>query len=562
MPRLRVLVLYDEYSIHVNTTRDYLEAYSRYSDHDVYYVSGVRNAQCPYTLDAFDAVFLHYSVRLCLEDHISPNFAARLKEFQGLKVLFIQDEYDTTSRTCQWMEDLGLDVVFTCVPEEYRDRVYPTARFPHVQFVHTLTGFVPAETPKEFSPRKMQDREFIIGYRGRPLGFWYGDLAREKLMIGVKMRELCRERNVHVDIEWDEDKRIYGQAWDDFLCNCRATLGTESGSNVFDFDGSIKRKVLKELDRNPDATYEEVHAKHIAEHDGYVRMNQISPKIFESIVHGTALILFEGQYSDVVQPDRHYIPLKKDFSNVDDVIAKLNDDQYMEELTSRAFEEIIASEEYTYPKFVELIFNTVTAHPKMQTAVAAKHNSEIVEFAVPAICASKSNPSIFGFSYNAAPPSRRLLRPEDIQQCQSLLLQSMDYVSIRPVVRGRMGLWWQRQQGWRKMLLAPFFLPLWFLARHTVLRQPGDRTLKEASLDAAKRIYSYSPIRPFRIARRCWRFVRPTVRWCWRRVRPAFSWMKAATQSAFRKLYWGTRRILRPVKRTFFPPQHGGTASR
>ena len=54
-------------------------------------------------------------------------------------------------------------------------------------------------------------------------------------------------------------------------------------------------------------------------------MNQISPKIFEAIRLRTALILFDGSYSDVVKPDAHYIVLKKDYSNIDEVFERLED---------------------------------------------------------------------------------------------------------------------------------------------------------------------------------------------------------------------------------------------
>ena len=69
----------------------------------------------------------------------------------------------------------------------------------------------------------------------------------------------------------------------------------------------------------------------------------------------TALVLFEGRYSGVVEPDRHFVPLKKDFSNVDEVFAKLKDNAYLEALTERAYEDIIQSGRYTYAAFVRAI---------------------------------------------------------------------------------------------------------------------------------------------------------------------------------------------------------------
>jgi hypothetical protein len=54
-----------------------------------------------------------------------------------------------------------------------------------------------------------------------------------------------------------------------------------------------------------------------------------------------------------VQPHCHFIPLRKDFSNVDEVFAKIIDLTYIEELTNRAFDQIIATGRYSYAAFVD-----------------------------------------------------------------------------------------------------------------------------------------------------------------------------------------------------------------
>jgi len=82
-------------------------------------------------------------------------------------------------------------------------------------------------------------------------------------------------------------------------------------------------------------------------------MNQISPKVFEAIRLRTALVLFEGDYSGVVKPEEHFIPLKKDFSNASEVFARLENVAYLEQLTARAHEQIIGRHEYSYKAFVE-----------------------------------------------------------------------------------------------------------------------------------------------------------------------------------------------------------------
>jgi glycosyltransferase involved in cell wall biosynthesis len=349
---LKILILYDKTTTHINTVKEYLESFCLFSQHHIFYAPATLTAVCSLDLSLFDVVALHYSVRLSLDCHISPSYAEAIKKFSGFKVLFIQDEYDTTETTRNWIEKLGIHLVFTCVPNDYRELVYPSSRFPYVEFVQILTGFVPIRLEQNTKVKPISERNIVIGYRGRPLAYYYGNLAQEKSMIGKKMREICEMRGINVDIEWEEEKRIYGDNWYEFVESCKATLGTESGSNVFDDYGHIRQSIDKALAQNPSLTYEEIHEKYLAEHEGKVVMNQISPKIFEAISLRTALVLFEGKYSGIVQPNIHYIPLKKDFSNVEEVLNKLNDNDYLQAMTSRAYKDIIESGKYSYKRFI------------------------------------------------------------------------------------------------------------------------------------------------------------------------------------------------------------------
>ncbi len=347
LPSLRILVLYDAGATYTATVMEHIRSFSMLP-HEVVFACGVGKAELTVPLDAFDVVILHYSVRLIGEDYIAPSVAAALPGFAGLKVLFIQDEYDATETARRWIERLGIGLVFTCVPDAYREAVYPQARFPNTTFVQTLTGYVPAEYERPLDATPIAARPLTLAYRGRELAVWYGRLAHEKVEIAWRMKALCAERGVPADIEWTEDKRIYGADWFRFLTSARATLATESGANVFDFHGDIKRAVQADQQAHPELGWEALYQRHVAAHDGHIRMNQVSPRVFEAIAVGTALVLFEGEYSGVLQPDRHYIPLAKDYRNVDEVLAKLADAPFVEALVQRAHAEIILSGRYGY----------------------------------------------------------------------------------------------------------------------------------------------------------------------------------------------------------------------
>jgi hypothetical protein len=351
--RPKVLVLYHHDWLQVKTVAHHLESFHRFSRYDVSYVSSL--SKCRFDLDCFSAVVIHYTARVCHPGHLASSWPNALRRYQGVKGLFLQDEYENVHLTRRAIADMGIDVVFTCVPESSIDVVYPRATFPKTKFVNVLTGYVPPDVDAIPKGPPMQDRKVLVGYRGRDIGFWYGELGQEKVEIGRRMKREMQARGLPSDIGWEEADRIYGDDWFRFLGSCRATLGTESGANVFDWDGSLRDAVQQDLLRNPRATFEEIRGRHFPGRDGEVIMNQISPKLFEAIACRTALVLFEGTYSGVVQPNVHFIPLKKDFSNVDEVLAKVKDAEFLKKMTQRAYDDVVASGRYSYRAFVEVV---------------------------------------------------------------------------------------------------------------------------------------------------------------------------------------------------------------
>lgn len=358
---LNVAIFYDHASTHVGTLKEHLESFKRFSSNDITYIPATTSSGTgeeidgigPIDLSIFDVVIVHYSIRISLRHHLIQNFANSIKDFSGLKVLFIQDEYDSVECTRQWMDILRFDLVYTCVPLAEREKIYPSSRFPSTKFLSTLTGYVPELVYIDNFICKLEERKFSIVYRGRELPAIYGLLGREKYLIGEEVKKLATQAGLSIDISSDHDSRIYGDDWYRFLASGRATLGTESGSNIFDFDGSLAARIEYLVDKNPEATFEKIWQTILINHEGVVRMNQISPKIFEAIRLRTALVLFEGDYSGVVKPDIHFIPLRKDFSNFGEVVAKIMDDEFVLSMTQRAYDDVIKTGAYSYRKFIK-----------------------------------------------------------------------------------------------------------------------------------------------------------------------------------------------------------------
>lgn len=346
---MNVLILYDQFETYTNTVFDHLNAFQAHSRHRHFYMhAGTPDVH--FDLRQFDAILIHYSARVAF-GHISGSLRAKVAAHSGLKILFVQDEYDMTHNVWDAIDTLGIGTVFTCVPSTRRDQIYPRVRFPLVRFVETLTGYCPPPVTGGGKPPAPRERAVTIGYRGRALPYFYGDLGQEKLDIAKGVRAACMQRGIACDIEWEEDRRIYGAAWPEFLMRCKATLGTESGANRFDFDGSLRRAVEEALSEQPGLSYVEFKRR-LGWGDEQPIMNQISPRFFEAIAYRTALVLFEGRYSGILEPWKHYIPLRKDFSNIEEVLAAVSDDELLTRLTDQAYVDVVQSERYTYQRFI------------------------------------------------------------------------------------------------------------------------------------------------------------------------------------------------------------------
>lgn len=350
---MNILYLYNATQTYTATVFEHIASFKKYSSHRSFFVHQDQCNEICVDYSLFDAVVIHYTIRLPF-DQMAERNAVQLSAYKGLKVLFIQDEYDHSHRAWDWIRRLGIQFVFTVVPQDGISRVYPPQEFPGVRFVSVLTGYVPEGL---FSGPYLppSQRPMTVGYRGRPLPIRYGVLGREKIGVGCLVRRYCESRGITQDIAWTEEARIYGHSWYEFMSSCRSMLGSESGSNVFDWDGTLAAKIQTFREANRGATDDDVYEALIQPLEIPGLMNQISPRIFEAIASRTILILFEGAYSGVITPGVHFIPLKKDGSNLDEVFRLLADEHYVDAMAERAYQDIIACGKYSYQTFVQMV---------------------------------------------------------------------------------------------------------------------------------------------------------------------------------------------------------------
>ncbi len=352
--KYQILILCDFNRKSANTIIDHVTSFKRYSEHDVFYINPVgRNKPSWLNLNEFDAIIIHYSIYILGDNYINSSWRKAIALSPATKVQFIQDEYRTVNEIHDRLRTLKINILYTCFPEEEIEKVYPTKAFPGTRKINNLTGYV-SEYFESKRPDFHKRRSTDVGYRGRGEGLWWlGGLYQEKSFIGREFLRYAQEAGLRCDISSKEEDRIYGRKWIRFLQNCRCTLGTESGASVIDFTGEVEENVKRYCRSHPRATFEDVRNLFFKDLEGKIRMNQISPRAFEAIGCGCCQILFEGEYSKILKPDIHYIPLKKDFSNISEVLEKIKDDSLVEQIAQQAYEDIVANGRYSYRTFIE-----------------------------------------------------------------------------------------------------------------------------------------------------------------------------------------------------------------
>ncbi len=328
-------------------------------------------------LSRFDAIIVHYTLVACHDTYLSPTSRERINAFKGLKAIFIQDEYRFVDASVDAMRQLGIHVLFTCVPEDEIEKVYSTSRLPGVAKVNVLTGYV----PEGLTGRKVPDpitRPIDVGYRGRDVPAWLGELGQEKVRIGKRFAVDAERYGLACDISYREEDRFYGNAWIDYLCRCKAVLGVESGASVFDFSGEIQKRVELHVAREPHTSFETLKELYFKDEEGRISLAQISPRCFESAAVRTLMILYEGGYSGLLVPWRHYVPLKKDHSNMDEVVAVLRDPARLTAITDAAFHEVACAPHNAFRAFVAKVDDVLESalKPEMQVQGARMTRKE------------------------------------------------------------------------------------------------------------------------------------------------------------------------------------------
>ena len=353
-PRRKILLLCHFYDGVAGTILDHIQAFKSHSKNEYFILSNLGDLPEWLSLAQFDGIVFHYSLVAAYDNYISPEGRRRIREFEGFKAAFVQDDYRWIDDTVSALAFMRVHALFPLAGREIIDAVYSPEKLPNVRKETVLAGYVSPNLVR-LKVRPYVDREFDVGYRARKLPAWMGSHTLQKWQIAERFRDDARRVGLKVDISFLEADRIYGDRWIDFVTSCRAMLGTESGASVCDFTGEIQRNVEAHLTKDPNADFESLKNLYFPHEDCKIMMNVISPRCFECAALRTLMVLYEGSYSGVLVPWRHYVPLKRDHSNMDEVVRTLRCAEEAQKIVDRAYDEIAKNDEYSFASMVRLV---------------------------------------------------------------------------------------------------------------------------------------------------------------------------------------------------------------
>jgi spore maturation protein CgeB len=271
-------------------------------------------------------------------DRLPPWLYGELVERKGKLAIFFGNEYKEMDAKCDMANRLAADLIISQLPEEAASWMYaPLAPARPLSILHALN-------PKVFFPTSPTDRRPIdVGYRGSQYPFGLGDFDRNILVFefthGPRVAHLKR------DIAFDYFDR---PGWANFLNDCKATISSEAGLPYLDRTDERRRQAdeiaaqaIASGHVNAEQIVADIAALYVGK-DGWISGKTLSSRHFEAVGCKTCQIMFPGRFADVFIADVHYLSLARDFSNLDQILARLADPVERENIAEAALQHVLS----------------------------------------------------------------------------------------------------------------------------------------------------------------------------------------------------------------------------
>lgn len=341
------------------TNHDMLYCFARYSNHLCYYVNVAFGVPRYLENIEFDLIIFHdlFLSKRSLPRRFKGIYEKSqvLKKFKGYRIATVQDEFIQSEKLNELISEFDIKHIFSVSPPSQWNKIYAAIDRKKIKISQILCGYVEESMIPQIKQleKSIKERSIDIGYRASFPRFSLGYLNYLKYKIGVVVKEMAKKYNLRVNISNELQDTFLGIEWYEFLLKCKYMLGIEGGASILDKDGSLQKKVFEYRAKHPSASFEEIEKVCFKGLDGTFNYAMITPRHFEACMTKTCQVLLEGKYSGILKAGVHYIELKKDFSNLDNVLSIVKKDKQREKIANRAYKDIVESKKYTYASFVK-----------------------------------------------------------------------------------------------------------------------------------------------------------------------------------------------------------------
>jgi len=291
----------------------------------------------------FDLIILMHSVLGDNVEIIIP-FEQVLKERTGKLLSFVGNEYDLMLKKKAFLQNVDADYIASQLPHEAHTFVYKELSAQLIDAPHALNENI-------YRPSK-SNKVYDIAFSGARYGIFIGDQERNNLIETMANSTPQLKNKINIG----RNKNLPRNLWVELLQSAKATVGAEAGTYYLDRNGSLLEQSKEYVQQNPDANLDDLLEKIFNNTSiEYVSGKAISSRHFEPVGTKTCQILLEGNFNGILKEGEHYISVKKNFSNLKDVIDVYSDHDLRNQIVERAYAYI--SENHTYKNRVETITN-------------------------------------------------------------------------------------------------------------------------------------------------------------------------------------------------------------
>jgi Glycosyl transferases group 1 len=386
--RIRTVVLTLRYGVRASYYEDWLDAFAQSPHFSATAFNLFRPAERRAAIRALGDAELVVVLHACTADtldYIDPLRQA-LQARRGRLLVLVGNEYNLPwirmADKRRLLREVGADFAATQLPLEAGQFLYGDSAGAVLAVPHAVNERV-------FDREKADEARAIdIGSRSFRYPVYLGDDARNR--IYDLFAEIGPAAGLRVDIA--HEARLDRVGWARFLNDCRGTIGTEAGTWYLERDDATAlaiRDFLRErpgtptlradgrlhsalrrlpyglktflkalLARSPvrhealaagQEDYAEIASRFFAGRPRCPAYSKcISSRHFEAAATGTCQILMRGRYNDILEADRHYIPLDDDLGNAAAALERFRDPAERRRVAAAAHDLVLDAHTYRH----------------------------------------------------------------------------------------------------------------------------------------------------------------------------------------------------------------------